>query len=472
MSTLRNPSRRVVLQRAALAVALGLGGSGVTSGCAGGGRSNSGGGGGGEKSAENPFGVKPSDPLDVVIFRGGYGDDYAKFHQQLYRTRFGAADVKHSGITDISAQLQPRFNGGNPPDVVDNSGAMAMPMSTLAATGQLSDLTDLFDAPSIDDPATKVRDAVAPIGLEAADLAGKPLVLNYVLTLYATWYDKTLFDQRGWTPARNWPEFLDLCAEIKKSGIAPLAHQGKYPMYIGWFLLDLAVKHGGVDVIKAIDSLEPNAWKHPSIKLAAEALLELKGKGYLLQGTEGLDHIRSQTAWSKRRAAFIPCGSWLENEQKPVAPADFKATATFTPALDGSKLPVESVQISASEGFIVPERARNRVGGLEYLRLMLSKEGAARFTQLTGSQTIVPGAADGLDLSPGASSAAALVRSGGDNNWTAYFSGWYSTMEKPLADRIGELAAGRSSADEFCAGAQKVADGVAGDPKAKKRTRR
>ena len=34
--------------------------------------------GGGEVSDDNPFGVDPSKPVEVVIFDGGYGDQYAK----------------------------------------------------------------------------------------------------------------------------------------------------------------------------------------------------------------------------------------------------------------------------------------------------------------------------------------------------------------------------------------------------------
>ncbi len=316
--------------------------------------------------------------------------------------------------------------------MIDNSGAKLLPVSTLASTDQLADLTDLFDAASIDDPEVKVRDSVETIALEAAKLDGKPLILNYVLTVYGLWYNKALFEKNGWQPAKTWAEFLTLCETIKKAGIAPLAHQGKYPYYIGQILLDLAVKHGGVEVIKAIDSLEPNAWMHPSIKAAAEALLELKKKGYILKGTEGLDHIQSQTAWNQGKAAFIPSGSWLENEQKPVAPKDFLTTATFTPLLDGAKLPVDCTEIAAGEGFIVPEKAKNRAGGLEYLRLMLSKKGAGKFTELTGSPTVVKGAAEGLKLSPGAESSSALIKSGGDNNWSTYFATWYAPMNDPL----------------------------------------
>ena len=105
--------------------------------------------------------MKADAPLDVVIFKGGYGDDYAKFHESLYKKKFSAAEIKHAGITDIRQQLQPRFNSGNPPDVIDNSGAEQLPLATLADTGQLADLTPLFDAESID--GGKIRDTLNPV---------------------------------------------------------------------------------------------------------------------------------------------------------------------------------------------------------------------------------------------------------------------------------------------------------------------
>ena len=257
--------------------------------------------------------------------------------------------------------------------MIDNSGAEQLPLATLADTGQLADLTPLFDAESID--GGKIRDTLNPVAVEAGDYGGKILVLNYALEVYGLWYDKTLFDKKGWQPAETWEDFLALAEEIKGAGIAPMAHQGKYPYYIQQVTMDMAVKHGGEEVVTAIDSLEPNAWKHPSVKMAAEALLEIKSKGYMLQGTEGLDHIQSQTRWNEGKAAFIPSGSWLENEQKKVAPEDFETTVAPTPLMDGSKLPFQSTRVSAAEAFIVPAKAKNVPGGQEYLRIMLSKEG-------------------------------------------------------------------------------------------------
>jgi N-acetylglucosamine transport system substrate-binding protein len=102
---------------------------------------------------------------------------------------------------------------------------------------------------------------------------------------------------------------------------------------------------------------------------------------------------------------------------------------------------------------------------------MLSKEGAAEFTKLTAAPTVVDGATEGLDLSPGATSSIALIDSGGDNNWNYYYSIWYSPMQPKIETAVGELAAGRSSADEFMSACQKAADETADDPATQKRTR-
>ena len=47
--------------------------------------------------------------------------------------------------------------------------------------------------------------------------------------VYAVWYNKNMFAEHGWEPARTWDEFFALCEQIKAAGIPPLAFQGRYP---------------------------------------------------------------------------------------------------------------------------------------------------------------------------------------------------------------------------------------------------
>ena len=86
---------------------------------------------------------------------------------------------------------------------------------------------------------------------------------------------------------------------------------------------------------------------------------------------------------------------------------------------------------------------------------MLSKEGAAKFTELTAAPYVVTGAGEGLKLTPAAASASALVKAGGDNNWNYYFFVWYSPMGRKIQTAVGELAAGRVTADEFTTAARR-----------------
>jgi N-acetylglucosamine transport system substrate-binding protein len=476
MTTPRPYPRRVFLRRAGLSALAVSGSASILASCASGGdeEEDEVSGGGQEQTAENPFGVNATDPLYVVIFNGGYGEEYAKYHESIYQEKFSGAEIKHEAITDIRQKMQPKFASSEPPDVLDNAGAEKLPISTLANNGQLTDLTELWDADAIGFEGTTVRDTLHPIAIEAAEYANKPYVMNYALQVYGIWYDRALFDEKGWEPAETWSDFLDLCETIKSAGIAPMAHQGKYPYYIQQVLMDMAVKHGGPEVVYAIDSLEPDAWQHDSMRLAADALLEIKNNGYMLEGTEGLDHIQSQTRWNEGKAAFIPSGSWLENEQAEVVAEvnpDFQTTVAPTPLLDGAVLPFDCTRIEAAEAFIVPTDGANQVGGLEYLRIMLSKDGARKFTELTSAPTVVNGAADGLDASPGLASSLALIDSGGENNWNYYFAIWYSPLDPLIQTVVGELAAGRISADEFCDRAQDAADQIAKDPTTQKRTR-
>lgn len=215
----------------------------------------------------------------------------------------------------------------------------------LYKSGQLTDLTPLLDAPYIDDPSKKIRDVLQPGTIETGSFDdGKMYQLSYIYTVWGLWYSGKLFKEKGWTAPKTWADFMSLCEEIKKSGIAPFCHQGKYPYYINIVVMDLIAKHGGPDLVKRIDDMDATVWDEPAAKAAVEAVYQIADKGYLLPGTNGMTHIESQTAWNEGKAAFIPCGSWLENEQLKATPSDFEMTFLPIPSLDGDKLPFEAIR--------------------------------------------------------------------------------------------------------------------------------
>ncbi len=457
-----NPTRRVLLAGAA-AVTL--------SGCATAGSkddtNNK-----GNTSAENPLGVPAESPLEVVIFKGGYGDAYAIDAENRYKTKYPKATIDHKGIQRVGEVLQPRFVADSPPDVVDNSGAGRLDLATLVSSGKLKDLKELLDAPSFDDPAKKVRDTLMPGVIDEGTFDGKTVILNYSSVLWGVWYSKSLFAKNSWTFPKTWAEMLTLCDEIKKAGIAPWTWQGKYPEYMNDPLLSLAAKAGGFELVKSIDNLEPNAWKSPAMMAAVEAIYQLAARGHIMAGSEALSHTEAQNAWCKGQAAFIPCGSWLEGEQQQVTPAGFDMVMGTVPALTGSdKLPNGAVMAASSESFLVPAKAKNVQGGLEFLRILFSKQVARGFAESAKALPVVNGATDGLTLPSGLGSVAEAVKTAGANVFSYRFRVWYAPLSKALDDATGELLTKRLNPQQWADRVQKAADDVAKDSSVKKHTR-
>jgi N-acetylglucosamine transport system substrate-binding protein len=426
-------------------------------------------------SATNPFGVKADAPLEVVIFKGGYSDEYAtQSHEPLYKKEFPQAQIKHQGIQTISQTLTPRFASGDVPDIVNNSGTDMLDGGALIGAGQLLDLTPLFEAPSIDDPSKKVKDTLVPGTVESGfggDPA-KPYTLNYVYTAYGLWYDAKLFEKNGWTPPKTFDEFKTFAETAKAKNIVPFAYAGKNASYYAyWMILISAGKIGGNEILLNIDNLADNAWNADAVKQAAAAWAEI-GK-YMDKSYEGLIHTEVQTQQNQGKIALYPSGSWLESEQAKDTPAGFEYAMAPTPSVSASdKLPYEAIRAAAAEGYVVPSKGKNAQGGLEYLRVMLSKEAAKAFTEKTKSLTVVVGATDGMTLSPGLTSVVAAQKAAGQNVVTySLFETWYKELETELRKQTNALMFGRISADEFCANMQKAADKTKADSSINKQSR-
>ncbi|GAA3603427.1 N-acetylglucosamine/diacetylchitobiose ABC transporter substrate-binding protein [Nonomuraea rosea] len=421
-------------------------------------------------SAANPFGVAADKPLEVWIFDGGFGQDYAKnIHQPLFKTKYAGVEIKHNATKEITKVLQPRFAGGNPPEVIDNSGANFMDFGALAQDGQMQDLTPLLDAPSWDDPATKVRDTIDQSVIDIGTYDGKFSVLGYVNYIHGIWYSQKVFKDNGWQIPKTWDEFLKLCETIKKSGkMAPFTYAGKFPQYLYEPLLTMAAKIGGSEVLVNIDNLEDGAWTTEAMKTAATAWAEVGAK-YLMEGTTGLDHVQTQTAQNKYKVAMLPSGSWLENEQKTTTPADFEYGMFPIPDFTSSdKMPYGTLHTQPGENFIVSSKSANPQAGMEYLRAMLSKKAAGDFSELVRTVTVVKGASDGRQNSPGVASASKAVADAGANALYYRWQTWYGPLKDEGIAATGELMSGGLTPDKYLERMQKKADEIKNDSSIKK----
>jgi N-acetylglucosamine transport system substrate-binding protein len=461
-------SRRVLLRRAAAAGLLATPAAGLLQACAGGSsgsKSTS-----GTKTGDNPLGVADGSKVDVVVFNGGLGDEYAKYDKTVFAGKHGKVTVNMSSTQKIKTEQQPKFST-TPADLINNSGADLMALDTLVNEGALTELTPLLDAPSWDDPNTKVRDTLLPGTVTDGTFDGKVFVLNYAYTIFGMWYNQALLDQHSWTVPKTFDEFFALAPKIKAAGLAPFAFAGKFPYYMRWAIMSWIWKAGGKQAVVDIDNLKAGAWKTDAVMSALSATEKIVKSGFTLTGSDTLSHTESQQAWLDGKAAFLPVGTWVENEMRKTIPPAFQMKiANFWSVSSADKAP-DAVYAGSGEGWIVPKKAANPNGGLEFLRTMLSVDGAGKFAQLTSSLSSRAGSGDKVTTSTALTSANALIKGASGDLVSFKFPDWYADLDKANQNAIGELMAGRMTAAKFASTMQTAADKVAADSSVKKFTR-
>jgi N-acetylglucosamine transport system substrate-binding protein len=337
--------------------------------------------------ATNPFGVADGSAVDTVIFNGGYGIDYVQFAADVMTKVHPTVKVAVNSSTKIATEVQPRFIGGNPPDMLDDSGADFI--GWLSIVDQLEDLNSVLDSPNLE--GVKIRDTLFGGVTAPGTFNGKFVAVNYAMTVYAIWYSKSLFEANGWTTPTTWKEALDLGAKAKEKNLYLFGWGKEAATYYLTTAIDSAIKEGGDEVRLALDNIKPGCWSLPAVQAVFTGLHDIIAAGYMKPGGAGTQFTAAQAQWSNDESFLLyPSGAWIENEMKKATKDGFAMTGI--PELtvsDSPKMPKTALRATAAEGFCVPTGAANVAGGKELLRTMLSKEAAMNFSKTKLAPTIV-----------------------------------------------------------------------------------
>ena len=421
----------------------------------------------GASSADNPFGMAASGTIDAVIFNGGYKTDYVDFAGAELTKKFPGVTVKVSPSTQIAQELQPRFVGGNPPDIVDNSGAQAIGMSTIV--DQLEDLTSVLAVNSYE--GKKLSDTVYQAAIKSAGTYnGKLAAVNYAMTIYAYWYSASLFKANGWTPPKTWAEALDLGAKAKAAGKYLMLFGKEAATYYLTTLIASAIMEGGNDVRLSLENLKPDCYSQKAVVDSFNGLGAIIKAGYMKPGGSGTQFTAAQAQWSNAQDALLyPSGGWIENEMKSQTKADFQMTGTneFT-VTSSPSMPAGSLHATAGEPFVVPSKGANMPGGKEVLRAMLSNAAATNFAKTRLALTVVKDTvpADGFG-STALVSQSKLLATAGNNTFSWQFIDYYGINKANLVV-MNSFLEGQMSADDARKGLQAIVDKVANDSSVKK----
>jgi N-acetylglucosamine transport system substrate-binding protein len=423
-----------------------------------------------EVTTDNPFGLEAGSTIDAVVFSGGYKSDYVDFAGEVLKEKFPDVTVNVTATTEINAEMQPRFVGGNPPDLLDNQGAQMIPLATIIDS--LATWDDLWEAETYE--GVKVADAVYPSARVTGTSSGKFVQVPYVMSIWAFYYSQSLFDANGWTPPTTWDDALTLCEAAKEKDLKLFVWGKEASDYWKRLIVDSAIKQGGLGVIERMANLEPGAWDDPSVRGVLDKLKEIIDNGCFIPGGSGTQFTQAQALWSNDQQALMYwAGSWIENEMANATADNFQMTAWPALLLDEATaaLPFQTVNVGADEKFVLPADAANLAGGKELMRAMLSKEAATSFAETRLAPTIVKDTvpADGFG-STALASAVRLIDESGENAFNWSFNGYdqYYALAPDEVVFWNAFLDGVKSVDELIADEEALAAKAAADPNVEK----
>ena len=285
----------------------------------------------------------------------------------------------------------------------------------------MQDLTELFDAPSLDVAGKKVKDTLVPGTVEQGTFNGKPYVLNYAFTVFGLWYDSAAVQEERLDRAEDLGRVHRAAAtRSRRPASPPYAYAGANARVLPVPGDPHQRREDRRRRTCSRTSTTSRTAPGPAtpVKQAAAAWAEIGAK-YGNKAHLGLKHTEVQLQQNQGKVGVLPVRLLAGERAGQGHPGRLQvrghAAARASPPSD--KLPQTAIYAAAGEMYFVAAKGKNPRGGMEYLRHMLSKEGAKGFTELTKVLTVVQGAADGLDISPGLTSGNEMLKAAGADDF-------------------------------------------------------
>lgn len=216
-------------------------------------------------------------------------------------------------------------------------------------------------------------------------------------------YNKTMFDQYGWTVPNTVEELNALCAKIvadTNGRVAPFVYPGTvsggYWDFIGtnWWLqysgadkLNEFMQFESSEIYNHTKKTSPSYGKLQMLETFEELIVD-NVQTYTLRGSASKDHKLAQISFVQGQAAMIPNGNWIQNESLQGMQDEVRMMPT--PLVDGA-LTDESGNVirynypGQPDYMIIPAQAKNKEGAKLFLAFCCKDEMLKKYTSITGT---------------------------------------------------------------------------------------
>lgn len=274
--------------------------------------------------------------LKFIAIESGYGRDPFEVPVQKFMEMFPNVHIDLTLSPTAGEVINAKISAKDDNDMFDLIIHPTGYSNQLASDGYVEPLDDVLKANTWDDPGVTLQDDIYLTTLPKFSFEGKLYQLPLDIGQLGILYNKKMFKENNWNEApATWSEFLQLSETILQSQKAvPFTFAGIYSFYADFAFQTASIYAGGQGWLEKFLERPAGIYSDPATLAPHNKWAEYVEKGYVLKGSEGLDHTSSQMEFLQGEAAMIPGGAWIENEMKDSTPEGFEYGFMIPPMND------------------------------------------------------------------------------------------------------------------------------------------
>ncbi|WP_420855410.1 ABC transporter substrate-binding protein [Virgibacillus indicus] len=408
---------------------------------------------GSSDSAEGSGDGEISGELEIQYFVGGYGDSWWKEVIADFQEEYPDVTITEHAGPNINEEMRSRWVSNDPPDVVYIDGAGSSE-TQMVEDGQLMNLTEWLQDIELES-GDKLADSFI---VEPATYDGEIYSLPLVFDTWGTWYDKALFEEKGYEVPTDFDSFMSSMEEIKDGeGIEPLVTSGQHPYYfLRGMLYPAFGAAGGDELLADVIQGKEGAWTSDVVLETMKKVETLAAEGMFDSGLGALNHTQSQMNFLLHDNAFIPVGFWLPNEMANDIPEGFEFGFIPSPMQDAGE---PYAIVPDLRPLAIAENAENPEAAKAFVEFAFTRDYAMSFSEHTGAIMNLTG----VDLSQSDEVPAYLTEANAMINDPEQVQIYHkphpmsADLETPIGNALMSLMLGNMTAEEFVEEAEKAA---------------
>lgn len=233
-------------------------------------------------------------------------------------------------------------------------------------------------------------DSFIPSAMDSVSFDGSAYAVPIDIDAALIWYDKALFDSKGWEIPTTWDEYLALCEEIAADGIVPVAlgNKDSWPATF-WYQYSM-MRVQGSGIVNDFVSGDADATFGPKAPDAAGMLKTLADEKYLPTGANGMSDQEANILFMNGQAAMVLNGTW-QIGMSADAPEGFELGYFPFPTVEGGTGDQTDVLAGVAAAFAVSEKAADKELAVDFLQYMTSPDVMKKYVELRKTMVTVEG---------------------------------------------------------------------------------